>query len=192
MKIDVTTIDGYADMTAEEKLALLENYEVEIPQPDYTGYIKKDMYDKLSSEIAKIKKERDALLTEDEKTKMAYNEEVETLRQRVADMERDTKLAEIKSNYISMGYDEELALDTAQATVDGDNAKIIANLRKFLEAHDKAFEANLLAKTPRPDGGGANNSPKQKTRAEIEAIDDTTERRQAMKENIDLFPELQA
>lgn len=187
MKIDVTTIDGYAEMTEAEKLAVLENYEYDIPQPDYTGYIKKDMYDKLSSEIAKIKKERDALLSEDEKNKLAYNEEVETLRQKVADMERDTKLAEIKSNYISMGYDDELALDTAQATVDGDNAKIIANLKKFLDAHDKAFEANLMAKTPRPDGSGANSTPKKKTREEIEAIEDTAERRQAMKENLELY-----
>ena len=35
MKIDVTRIENYDSMTAEEKLQALENYEL-----DYTGYVK--------------------------------------------------------------------------------------------------------------------------------------------------------
>lgn len=187
MKIDVTTIEGYAEMTPEERLNALENFEYEVPQADYTGWIKKDMYDKLSSQFAELKRERDAKLSDDEKQKKLHDEEMETLRNRVAEMERETKIAEIKANYLSMGYDEELAMDTAQATLDGDNAKIFANQKKFLEAHDKTFEATLLAKTPRPNGGGANTTAKPKTKDEILAIKDTTERRAAMKENAELF-----
>ncbi len=42
MKIDITKIEGYRDgMTAEEKLTLLGEYE--IPDPDYSGYVKKDV-----------------------------------------------------------------------------------------------------------------------------------------------------
>ena len=39
MRIDVSTIEGYAEMTAEEKLKALESFE--LPNPDYTGYVKK-------------------------------------------------------------------------------------------------------------------------------------------------------
>jgi hypothetical protein len=42
-KIDVTKIEGYADMTPEEKLKALEGYDV--PDPDYSGYVKKDVFD---------------------------------------------------------------------------------------------------------------------------------------------------
>ena len=34
-KIDVSTIEGFADMTAEQKAEALANYE--FPDPDYTG-----------------------------------------------------------------------------------------------------------------------------------------------------------
>lgn len=44
MKIDITKMEGYReDMTAEEKLALYSSYEF---TPDYTGYVKKDVFDK--------------------------------------------------------------------------------------------------------------------------------------------------
>ena len=36
-KIDVSTIEGFADMTAEQKAEALANYE--FPDPDYTGYV---------------------------------------------------------------------------------------------------------------------------------------------------------
>lgn len=40
-KIDISKIDGYADMTPEQKIAALEAFETE--DPDYSGYVKKDM-----------------------------------------------------------------------------------------------------------------------------------------------------
>ena len=55
MKIDITKLDGYReDMTAEEKVALYEAYEYE---PDYTGYVKKDVFDKKASEAASLSRE---------------------------------------------------------------------------------------------------------------------------------------
>ena len=55
-KIDLTSIENYENMTAEEKLAALENFD--IPEPDHTGWIRKDLYDKAASGLAKEKKER--------------------------------------------------------------------------------------------------------------------------------------
>ena len=53
-KIDVSTIEGFANMTAEQKVEALANYE--FPDPDYTGYVKKDVFDKTASELASWKK----------------------------------------------------------------------------------------------------------------------------------------
>jgi len=190
MKIDVSTIEGYDLMTPEQKLQALEAFEYDVPQPDYSGYIKKADFDKASSELADMKRKYNAMLSEDEQKKQAHEEEMETLRRKVASMEQETRLADLKASYISMGYEETLATDTAQATLEGDNARVFSNMKKFLEAHDKAIEAKMIAETPRPSGAGAKGEVPKKTRAEIEAIEDTTERRQAMKDNLDLFPEL--
>lgn len=63
-KIDISKIDGYADMTPEQKIAALEAFETE--DPDYSGYVKKDIFDKTASELAAKKKELNEKLTEDE------------------------------------------------------------------------------------------------------------------------------
>ena len=56
MKIDITKIEGYRDdMTVEEKLELVLGYE--IPEPDYSGYVKKSVFDKTASELADVKKQ---------------------------------------------------------------------------------------------------------------------------------------
>ena len=54
-KIDVTQIEGYAEMSAEDKLKALEGFD--IPDPDYSGYVKKDVFDKTASELAGVKKQ---------------------------------------------------------------------------------------------------------------------------------------
>ena len=48
--IDTSTIAGYADMTAEEKVAALEAHN--IPDPKDSGWIEKSKFDKLSSDYA--------------------------------------------------------------------------------------------------------------------------------------------
>lgn len=53
-KIDVSTIEGFANMTAEQKVEALANYD--FPDPDYTGYVKKDVFDKTASELASWKR----------------------------------------------------------------------------------------------------------------------------------------
>lgn len=153
-KIDVTKIDGYEKMTAEEKLAALEAFDV--PEPDYSGYVSKAVFDKTASEVAEWKRKHNALLSEDEKKKQEAAEELEELRNKVAIMEKEKKISEHKAQYIALGYDEKLATETAQAISEGDIDKVFANQKKFLEAHDKAYKAQLMGGTPTPPAGGAN------------------------------------
>ena len=67
-KIDVSQIEGYAEMSAEDRLKALEEFEVE--DPDYTGYVKKEVFDKTASELAEQKKQLKSKLTEDEAQKI--------------------------------------------------------------------------------------------------------------------------
>lgn len=186
MRIDVTRIEGYADMTPEEKVAALEAIDYDVPEPDYTGYVPKDQLDKVASEAAEWRRKHNALLTEEEQKNIAREEEMESLRKTVEEMEKEKTITEIKSNYIAIGYEEELAEDTAKATVEGDNKKIFQNHKKFLEAHDKAFESSLLSKTPRP-GEGVSRTSQPMTKEEIVAIKDPELRKQKIGENPEMF-----
>lgn len=187
MKIDVTKIEGYEGMTPEEKVAALEAVEYEIPEPDLSGLISKKRFDEVASELAEWKRKYKAQLSEDEQRQLAHDEELTMLRQEVEASRKEREIAEIKSNYLAMGYDDELAQDTAVATIEGDNKRIFQNHRTFLEAHDKAFEATLLSKTPRPEGAGVSGSKKAITKDEIMAVRDPEERQQLIEENRELF-----
>lgn len=151
-KINVSEIEGFADMTAEQKLAALEAYE--LPDPDYSGYVRKDVYDKTASDLAEWKKKHNALLSEEEQKKQANEEELTTLRKKVEEMEKEKLVSGHKAQFLALGYDEALAAETAQAMVDGDTTKVFTNQKKFLESHDKAYKAQLMGKTPTPPAGG--------------------------------------
>lgn len=150
-KIDTTRIEGFSEMTAEQKLAALEAYE--IPAPDYSGYVKKDVYDKATSDLAEWKRKHNALLSEEEQKKQANEEELTTLRAKVEAMEKEKLIAGHKAQFLALGYDESLADATAKALADGDTAKVFANQKKFLETHDKSLKADLLKDTPTPPAG---------------------------------------
>lgn len=153
-KIDTSTIEGYSDMTPEQKIAALEAYES--AEPDYSGYVKKDVFDKTASELAAKKKELNAKLSEDEKKKRQEQEDREKLQSAYDQLLRDSKISKFKAELLAMGYEDKLASETAEAMVDGDNDKVFANQKKQLEVVQKAARAEALKKTPKPqpDGDG--------------------------------------
>ena len=153
-KIDTSTIEGYSDMTPEQKIAALEAYES--AKPDYSGYVKKDVFDKTASELAAKKKELNAKLSEDEKKRRQEQEDREKLQSAYDQLLRDSKISKFKAELLAMGYEDKLASETAEAMVDGDNDKVFANQKKQLEVVQKAARAEALKKTPKPqpDGDG--------------------------------------
>ena len=152
-KIDVSTIEGFSEMTAEQKLAALEAYD--IPDPDYMGYVKKDVYDKATSDLAEWKRKHNALLSEEDKKKQENEEEITTLRKRVEEMEKEKLISGHKARFLALGYDETLADETAKAMANGDTDKVFVNQKKFLESHDKAYKARLMGQTSTPPAGGS-------------------------------------
>jgi hypothetical protein len=153
-KIDTSTIEGYSDMTPEQKIAALEAYES--AEPDYSGYVKKDVFDKTASELAAKKKELNAKLSEDEKKRRQEQEDREKLQSAYDQLLRDSKISKFKAELLAMGYEDKLASETAEAMVDGDNDKVFANQKKQLEVVQKAARAEALKNTPKPqpDGDG--------------------------------------
>ena len=150
-KIDISMIEGYSEMTAEEKLAALEA--MELPEPDFTGWVKKDALDKVASEAASYKKQLREKMTAEEEKAEREAEERAALQQRVQELEREKTIHEYVTSYLAMGYEESLAKTTAEALVAGDMETVFENQRSFAQAREKALRAEILKTTPRPMGG---------------------------------------
>lgn len=153
-KVDITKIEGYEGMTPEEKIKALEAYEIEDVEPDYSGYVKKDVFDKTASELAGVKKQLKEKMTDDEAAKQKEQEEREELQSKYEKLLHDSEVSKNKAKLLALGYEEKLADDTAEAMVTGDLEKVMANQKKHLEAVEKKVRAEALKDTPKPTGDG--------------------------------------
>lgn len=153
--IDTTKIEGYENMSAEEKLAALESFEM--PEPDYTGWVQKDVFDKTASDLAKIKKDRNGV-----------EKEKSDLETRLAELERKDKISTTKDKYIANGFSVELAQSTAEAFVDGNMDVVLENLTKHATDVATAATDKALHSTPKPPASGGSDFGKIDYNAERE------------------------
>ena len=165
-KIDTTTIEGYAEMTAEQKLAALEA--LDVPEADYSGWVKKDVLDKATSEAADWKKKYNSTLSEAERQKQAAEEAQKATNDRLAELERKDKISTAKDLYIASGWEPALALATAEAEVDGKMDVVRANIAKHIEDARVADKDKAMKQTPPPPAGGNSNPGSIDYAAEIE------------------------
>lgn len=173
-KIDIKAIEGYEEMCAEEKLAALENFE--LPEPDYSGYVKKDLLDKASSEAANFKKQLREKMTEEEAAKAKAAEDMAAMQEELAQLRQEKIIQEYTSQFLSIGYDKELAEETAEALQKGDMHTVFLNQTRFSTAREKALKAELLKDTPKPPAGNGGPTAKeyQKKIEEAQANGDYT------------------
>lgn len=108
---------------------------------------------KANSEAADYKKQLRGKQTADEAAAAEQKAAMDKLTQENADLKRSFALSDKKAKLITMGYDEKLADSTAVAMVDGDMDTVMANQAKFNESREKAIQAELMKKTPRPAAG---------------------------------------
>ena len=155
-KIDVTKIEGYENMTPEEKLAALEAFEYEDNASELERY--KNAASKANSEASEWKKKHNALLTAEDKEKQEKDEELSNLRTEIAELKKKGAVSTYKAKFLGLGYEETLAEDTANALAEGDMDKVFANQKKHNESREKTIKADLLKKTPTPPAGGGGDT----------------------------------
>lgn len=149
MKIDTSKIDGYADMTAEEKLAALESYEYEVPVPD-NGEIQKlkEAVSRANSEAAEYKKQLKAKMTDDEAKAAQDAEEREAMKKELEGLRKDKAIGAFQTKFLELGYDAEAAARAAKALQAGDFDTVFATQEKFIETTKKTAVAESLKKQP--------------------------------------------
>ena len=151
MKIDVSKIDGYAEMSAEDKLKALEEFDIEIPKPttDTDEVIKlKNALSNANSQAAEYKRALREKQSEQERAEAERAEREAARDAEIKELRRDKTVSGYLANCLSLGYDKELAQRAAEAMADNDAAAIMECQREFLEVKTKELEAAALNKQP--------------------------------------------
>ena len=151
--IDTSVIEGFDGMTAEQKIdALLK---LEIPEAvDMSKFISKELFDKKASEAANLSKQLREKQTDDEAAKAEQEKLFKDMKSELETLRKDKTVSEYTAKYIALGYDKDLAVDTAKAMADGDMEKVFANGEKHKAAMEKKIKEDLMSKTPKPGGNG--------------------------------------
>lgn len=78
----------------------------------------------------------------------AMQTELETLR-------NERNIANFKAQFVSIGFDETLSQETAEAMNSGDTAKVFDGIRKFIATHDKEMAEKAIMNNPTLPGGSS-------------------------------------
>ena len=151
MHIDVSKIEGYAEMSAEGKLKALEEFDFEIPKPatDTDEVIKlKNALSNANSQAAEYKRALREKQSEQERAEAERAEREAARDAEIKELRRDKTVSGYLANCLSLGYDKELAQRAAEAMADNDAAAIMECQREFLETKTKELEAAALNKQP--------------------------------------------
>lgn len=152
-KIDTSKIEGYQDMTAEEKLAALEGFEYEDNFAELEKH--KNLLSKANGEAAEFKKKYNSLLDDEKKKQEEEKEEREKILEELETLRKEKKVASYGAKLISQGFDEKLAVKAANALADGDMETYFDCHKKHSEAYRKKIEAELISNTGSLNEGGS-------------------------------------
>ena len=156
--IDISSIAGFDEMTAEEKLTAV--LALEIPEAvDLSKYVPKDVFDKKASEASNLSKQLKSKMSEDElaeaeraRIQSENDEKYASLESKYNDLIKQSTIAQYKAKYLAQGYDEKLAQDTAVALVDGDMDTVFKNGETFKTELEKKIKSDEMKNDPSPSG----------------------------------------
>lgn len=174
--IDISTIQGFDSMTAEQKVEAL--LKIDIPERiDMSKYVSKETADKYASEAAEYKKQLKGKMTADEAAKAEQDKAMQDMQDKYNELLKKSTIADHTAKYLSMpGYDEKLARETAEALFDGNMEKVFENQQKAIEAHGKALKAEAMRGMKGPAKGDGDDLPenveyaKQRGKARADAL----------------------
>ncbi len=145
--------DSYKEgMTVEEIEKALEG--IDLPTDNSAEIDRlKNALSKSNSEAAEMKKQlREKMSAEELKAKEDAEKMEALIKERDA-LLREKTVTSHKAKYLTLGYDEKLATETAEALANGELDKVFDNHKKHNESVEKKIRAEVLKETPKPEGG---------------------------------------
>lgn len=184
-KIDTSKIAGYEEMSLEDKLKALEDFDT--PDTDLSGYVPKATADKYASEASQYKKKYNALLDDDEKKQQEQEEARQKMEAELEELRAEKRTNEHIANLVSLGYDKTTAEKVAKATVEGDFETVYKLQGKFLDEAKKNAVSEKLKETPAPNVGDEGDGTVDRDKFTKMSL---AERQQLKNDDPDLFAEL--
>lgn len=154
MKIDVSTIEGFDGMSAEEKVNALLGVDL----PDNNGEIEKlkASLNKATSEASEWKKKHNALLSEDQRKAEEDNEAMSALKEELETLRREKTVSSYQARLLENGYGKDDAEQGAKLLADGNIDAFFGTLSTYKGNLEKSIKAELLKSNPVPkDHGGS-------------------------------------
>lgn len=166
-KIDVSKIEGYEAMTAEDKLNALLGYEFEDPKPAESADSSKlkEALSKANSEAAAYKRQLREKQTEAERAEADRAEAEKQLREELDNYRTKERLSNYRAQLMAAGIDADTAALMAQALPDGVSDEYFAATKTFIENQKQAIATEALNNQP---GLSVGTPPKGKTAEELE------------------------
>jgi hypothetical protein len=149
--------DAYKEgMTLEEIETALKDIDLPTDSSAEIDRLKTAL-SKSNSEAADYKKQLREKMSADELKAKEDAEQREKLQSDYDALLRKVTVSENKSKLLALGYEDKLADETAEAMANGEIEKVFANQKKHLEAIRKEIRSEILAETPKPDGGNSSS-----------------------------------
>jgi len=149
-KIDLSSVENYASMTPEEKVAFFESYE--LPEVKDNGKLEIDKLkaalSKANSEAAEWKRTAREKQTEQERLESERAEAEKAMQEELAALRKGKVIDEYTKQCMGMGYDAALAAECAAAMADGRFNDVFSIQQRFMEIKTKEIEAAALKKQP--------------------------------------------
>ena len=162
-QIDTSGIENFDSMTADEKVTALLAFQYD----DGTDKLKaaednaaklKAAMDKAASEAAGYKKQLNARLSDEERTKQESEAAMKAMQDELAALKQEKRLSDAKTMFLGGGFDEATAADAATAFVESDSEKMSAALKKFREAIVTQTKSALMDASPKPDSASQDDA----------------------------------
>ena len=117
-----------------------------------------------SADASKYKKALQERQTAEEKAETERNEREAAKDRELQELRNERNIANHKAQFVSIGFDDVLAQESAEALNSGDTAKVFDGIRRFIETHDKLMAEKAIMNNPTLPGG---NTPHTTTREEF-------------------------
>ena len=127
-------------------------------------------------------------MTEEEVKKAEAEAELQKYKEQAESLQREKTIAENKAKYVSLGYSDDLAQETAEALEKGDYDTVFKNQQTVIENVKKIAKGEAMASTP-PPAGKANDGDKTITKEQFEKMS-YAEMANLYTSNPDLYNEL--
>ena len=156
--------NGNTETNTEQKSSDTASLEARIKQLEKENGKLKQSVTNASADASEWKKKFQDTLSEQDKAKVQQDEANAALQKELEDLRNERNIANHKAQFISIGFEDALAQETAQALNAADTAKVFDGIRKFIASHDKALAEKAMLNNPTLPGG---NTTKTVTREEF-------------------------